>query len=115
MLGDSRLGPQTREILQEAGLVVSFVTLFEIELKLKTRKLRLPGPVSEFVERFGLEIYYPQADELDRIINPALVHSDPFDCAMVGLGQLKNWPVMTSDKKLLGIAGNLVELIDSRK
>ncbi len=117
MVGDSRLGPKSRQTLASADeeLVVSLLTLFEIELKRRIRKLEINAPVSEFLDRFGVEAYRPFADELTSMMSVEIDHSDPFDCALVGLAKLKKWQVMTSDQPLLSLASGLVTTLDSTK
>lgn len=117
MQGDERLGAKARQTLQsaDAELLISLITLFEIELKQKAGKLRLSGPVAKFIEKFDVTVYCPLSHELSMIMNIDLDHSDPFDCALIGLAKLKAWPVLTSDKKLLELAPKLVTIIDSRR
>jgi PIN domain nuclease of toxin-antitoxin system len=117
MGGDKRLGPKAKELLAlpDTALSISLLTLFEIELKRRINKLDLQSPISEFLDTFGIEVYSPTASELADIMSVKLNHSDPFDCALVGLAKLKDWVVMTSDDPLLKKASDLVTMIDSEK
>lgn len=117
MVGDKRLGPKAKELLAlpDTDLSISLLTLFEIELKRSINKLDLQSPISKFLDMYGVDVYSPSADELTEIMNIKLNHSDPFDCALIGLAKLKAWTVMTSDSPLLNIASELVTIIDSKR
>jgi PIN domain nuclease of toxin-antitoxin system len=117
MAGDQRLGSEAKRFLAapDSELSVSLLNLFEIELKSRINKLRLQVPISDFLDKFGIEVYSPTAKELTDIMSVKLNHSDPFDCALVGLAKLKSWTVMTSDGPLQEAASDLITLVDSRK
>lgn len=117
MSGDTRLGERSRRLLSSSNtdLVVSLLTLFEIELKQRAGKLAIQGYIGEFLDNFGIEVYRPYAHELTKMMKIDIDHSDPFDCALIGLAQIKQWTVMTSDQILLKLAGGLVPLVDSTK
>lgn len=117
MIGDQRLGSRAKRLLTapNSDLSVCLLNLFEIELKRRINKLSLEAPISDFLNKFGIEVYSPTASELTSMMNIELNHSDPFDCALVGLAKLKEWTVMTSDSPLQAAASHLVTLIDSRK
>lgn len=115
MAGDQRLGSEAKQLLAtpDLDLSVSLLTLFEVELKCRINKLSLQVPISDFLDKFGVEVYSPTANELTSMMSIKLNHSDPFDCALVGLAKLKSWTVMTSDGPLQEVASDLIPLIDS--
>ena len=117
MGGDKRLGPKAKELLSQPdiSLTTSLLTLFEIELKQRINKLDLQSPISKFLDEFEIEVYSPTASELANIMHVKLNHSDPFDCALVGLAKLKDWAILTSDDPLRIVASDLVTMIDSKK
>jgi PIN domain nuclease of toxin-antitoxin system len=117
MAGDKRLGSKAKELLSlaDTALSISLLSLFEIELKRRINKLDLQSPISEFLDKFGIEVYSPTASELVEVMSVNLNHSDPFDCALIGLAKRKDWIVMTSDDPLLKAASDLVTMIDSKK
>ncbi len=88
LLGDRRLGQNAKKILssQDQNLIVSVLTVFEIELKQKAGKLRLKKPITSFLDQFSTVIYSPSAEEMRQLTKPELSHNDPFDLALVGLG-----------------------------
>jgi PIN domain nuclease of toxin-antitoxin system len=114
---DRRLGSQARALLESTDepLVVSLLTIFEIELKVQARKLRLPASILTFIETFGIEVYTPRPEELRPMLDVRMAHADSFDRTFVGLARLKGWPAMTSDDLLLRQAARLVTMIDSKK
>ena len=117
MVGDKRLGNKAREILaqHETALSISLLTLFEIELKRRVNKLEIQSPISNFLDIFGVEVYSPSANELHEIMGLKINHSDPFDCALIGLAKLKGWAVMASNDPLEKVGSGLVTIIDSKK
>ena len=117
MSGDRRLGVDAKKLLAtpDLELSVSLLNLFEIELKSRINKLSLSAPISDFLDEFGIDVYSPTASELTDIMRINLKHSDPFDCALIGLAKLKAWTVMTSDIPLQKVSSGLVDMIDSRK
>ena len=117
MAGDKRLGAQAKELLArpDLDLSVSLLNLFEIELKSRINKLSLTAPISDFLDEFAVEVYSPSPNELTDMMSIKLNHSDPFDCALIGLAKIKDWTVMTSDGPLQKASSDLVTFIDSRK
>lgn len=116
MSGDKRLGIEAKKLLAtpDVELSVSLLNLFEIELKSRINKLSLDAPIGDFLDEFGINVYSPTASELTDMMNINLEHSDPFDCALIGLAKLKAWTVMTSDGPLQKVASDFVAIIDSR-
>lgn len=117
VLGDPRLGRRARAVLEAShgSLTASLLSLFEIELKITTGKLRLPAPMHSFLTEFEIPVYSPLAQELPVLFDVPIPHHDPFDQALMSLAQLKNWDVMTSDTKLHPIRLLRSTVIDSRK
>jgi len=116
MSGDKRLGMNTKQILKsDSELMINLINLFEIELKLRTNKLKLPGLVSEFLEQFDIQVYYPTARELSIMMGVDINHTDPFDCALLGLGRMRNWDILTSDDVLLKLKNQPIKIMDSKR
>lgn len=116
MNGDKRLGANTRLLLadSETPLCFSLLSLFELELKIDAGKLRFFEKPIKFLDRFGVSIYSPTASEISNLLLVHTGHNDPFDRALVGLGVIKGWNVLTSDERLLALEKLTVKIIDSR-
>ena len=117
MQGNVNLGVLAKRLItaNDQTLIVSIFTLFEIELKQKTGKLRLSQPVLSFLKVYQVRVYSPSAEELPDLFKPIFSHKDPFDHAIIGLGALKSWSVMASDQTLLSEGQKYVKVVDSRK
>ena len=114
--GNQNLGTKARNIVTSSDhtLIASIFTLFEIELKRKSGKLRLDLPVLGFLESYNVRVYSPPAEELADLLKPQLSQKDPFDRALVGLANIKKWPLLTSDEMIIAEGQQYAEIIDSR-
>ena len=104
-LDPSRVSAKGSRAIQDAESVhVSSISIWEIGIKIKRRKLSIPMELRTYVEKLKmvdrLEIV-PVSDEL-WIRNLELVwsHKDPADRTIVALAGLLDCPLITSDKKI---------------
>lgn len=68
----------------------------------------------EFIERFGINVYTLSGEELPGMVGLELSNKDPYDQALVGLGALKGWSIMTSGQKVIDEGKIYTKIIDSR-
>lgn len=99
---DSPLSPKTLKIiLAEPVLLVSKVSVWELAIKVKTGKLYLNQPITDFVESF-LSTYD------DKILDISLAHiyqtqqlplhhRDPFDRLLIAQAAVEQIPIVSSD------------------
>ena len=114
-----KLRPATRKALEQASaanpLLVSIVCVWEVALLESKKRLRLPMPVNEWVERaldrqdirlIGLE--HPTT-VIDSCGLPGDFHSDPADRLMVATARRENAVLVTHDRKILayGASGHV--------
>ena len=106
-----KLRPATRKMLERASasshLLVSIISVWEVALLESKKRLRLPMPVNEWVERaldrpdirlIGLE--HPSA-VIDSCRLPGDFHPDPADRLLVATARRENAVFVTQDRKIL--------------
>ena len=106
-----KLRPATRKVLERASvsspLLVSIVSVWEVALLESKKRLRLPMPVNEWVERaldrpeirlIGLE---HASTVIDSCRLPGDFHPDPADRLLVATARRENAVFVTQDRKIL--------------
>lgn len=102
-LDPARLSSQARQALEQADrLLLSSISVWEIALKVKRRRLILPMSVDEYVQRLQrldrLEILAVDVQTwLDNLALP-WEHRDPADRTIVALATRFGCPLITSDQ-----------------
>lgn len=114
-----RLRPATRKVLERASvaspLLVSIISVWEVALLESKKRLRLPMPVNEWVERaldrpeirlVGLE---HASTVIDSCRLPGDFHPDPADRLLVATARRENAVFVTQDRKILdyGASGHV--------
>ena len=105
------LEPDTRKILERASasnpLLVSIICVWEVALLESRKRLRLPMPVNEWVERaldrpdirlIGLA---HATTVIDSCRLPGDFHTDPADRLLVATARRENAVLVTHDRKIL--------------
>jgi PIN domain nuclease of toxin-antitoxin system len=85
----------------ESNLLVSSVTIAEMEIKIVLGKLSLPGSPIELCEQLGaseLELTWKHASGLASL-QP--IHKDPFDRLLIAQAIAEDIPLITSDGHIL--------------
>ena len=106
-----KLNPATRKALEQASvsspLLVSIISVWEVALLESKKRLRLPMPVNEWVERaldrpdirlIGLEHV---KTVIDSCRLPGDFHPDPADRLLVATARSENAVLVTHDRKIL--------------
>jgi PIN domain nuclease of toxin-antitoxin system len=114
-----KLRPSTRKVLQQADasnpLLVSIISVWEVALLESKKRLRLPMPVHEWVERAldRQEIRLVGLEHAGTVIDscrlPGDFHPDPADRLLVATARRENAVLVTQDRKILdyGSAGHV--------
>jgi len=103
LMAPERLG-DARSVVEDrtTRLMLSAVSTWEIAIKVSTGRLRLPGPIDQYL--------LGQMDEktIDRLsvdhrhalhtANLPRHHRDPFDRMLIAQAQVENLPILTSDR-----------------
>jgi PIN domain nuclease of toxin-antitoxin system len=91
----------SRTIDQSDHILISSISVWEIGLKVKRRKLEIPLPISDYVQRLerlkAFEVLPVDIQTwLDNLALP-WEHRDPADRTIVALAQRLDCPLVTSD------------------
>ncbi len=82
------------------AVIVSAITIWEIEIKRALGKLRVPEDVAGLVEEAGFErlaITFEHAREAGRL---PLLHADPFDRMLVAQARLEGMTLASGDESI---------------
>lgn len=101
-LDPAQLSPNAEQAIDQAErILISSISVWEIALKVKRGKLKIPLTISDYVERlhrlYGLEILPVDVQTwLDNLDLP-WDHRDPTDRTIVALAVRSGCPLITSD------------------
>jgi PIN domain nuclease of toxin-antitoxin system len=100
---DPQLSAVARDFIRSSQnrLWFSLVSVWEIYLKARARKLPIPGDVTSFVEarieRYELQVLDLQLIHLRRFYQLPPHHRDPFDHLLIAQAQIEKLPIITVD------------------
>jgi len=105
-----RLGPTTSQRLRSAPRVlVSAVSIAELQIKAMLGKLELPAGFEERLTTMGLEqlaLTHTHAMAIDRL--PELTRHDPFDRLLLAQASVDGTTFLTADGRLLALGLSFV-------
>lgn len=103
-LDEAKLSASARSAcnkIAQHGAFISSISIWEIGLKIKNRKLSIGTTIEDYVKRLHYlgTIDIVPVDEIIWMTNLALnwEHRDPADRTIVATAKLKNLPIITSD------------------
>ncbi len=109
LYSDRKLGRRTRDLIDTHECLVSVVSLFELLAKNAAGKLPLPtGPLADQIEAFGFRLLPLSAVHVESGAALVGLHSDPFDCLLMGVARSERLALLTRDAQLLERAGPLL-------
>lgn len=83
-------------------ILISMVSIWEITIKIKLKKLSLKSSLSEFIREHikgnRIDILNIELSHLYQLENLPLFHRDPFDRLIIGQAVSENIPVVSRDK-----------------
>ncbi len=103
---DPRLSLRARQVMEAADteLFLSAVSGWEIAIKSRLGKLRLPADLEDFiVEQLGInaiQVLPIQMSHALRVYTLPDLHRDPFDRMLVAQSQLERLPILTGDPQI---------------
>lgn len=99
LAGDNRLGPASRDVVQEADrLVVSVASLWEIAIKVSIKKLEPTPRLYAAVHELGFERLGIHDAHLRALEELPLLHRDPFDRLLVCQARVEGATILTADR-----------------
>ena len=106
MMDADRLSPQAHALLEDGGneLLWSVASSWEIAIKIRLDKIRLPNPWAVFLPKALSEqalttLPIEHAHTLQLVDLPDH-HRDPFDRMLVAQAQVEGLPLVTADNRL---------------
>lgn len=97
-----QLGPRTTHQLLDTDndLLVSAVSVAEIEIKRSIGKLTMYRSVSELAEPLGATLIDLTPDDAQALERLPLLHSDPFDRLLAAQSLVRELVLVTADERL---------------
>jgi len=114
LLDDSpRLGAAARRALASGQAVhASAASLWEIAIKARLGKPKVPNDLAEAVTRAGLVELPIAIAHTERLSEVELPHKDPFDAMLVAQARAAGLTLVTADAQIL--ASGVPDLLDAR-
>jgi PIN domain nuclease of toxin-antitoxin system len=81
----------------DARIVVSAVTVWEIAIKRRLGKLDAPPDLLQLLERSQVELLPINARHGDRVGTLPMHHRDPFDRLLIAQAELEDFALVTAD------------------
>lgn len=103
---DPQLSPRARKIISdgENELFLSAASGWEIAIKAKLKRLKLPGEVERFIaEQLALNAIESLPVEMSHALHVYAIsdhHRDPFDHLLVAQAKLENLHFLTADQQM---------------
>lgn len=96
---DPRLGPKATAAIeaQDAEVLVSAGSLWEIAIEVGLSKLEAPEDLPERIEPLGFQLLQITADDAWRVRTLPHHHRDPFDRLLIAQAQAHSLPIVTGD------------------
>jgi PIN domain nuclease of toxin-antitoxin system len=102
MTNDAALGKAARQLISEADIAVSVVSLWELIIKNRKGKLSLPeAPLAQSLEAQGFAVLPARGDHIESSRGIRLNHGDPFDRLLVATARAEGCIFLTRDRAIL--------------
>jgi len=100
--GDGRISPKARDLFTgPSDLLLSIASIWEILIKVQSRKLNLPEPAAPYVigklAENRIETLPITLDHLLAYEGLLMHHRDPFDRILIAQALEENLPIVTAD------------------
>ena len=99
-----RLGPRATRLIGRSAAWVSSVSLWEVELKKSTGKLRLTFDLSDALRTNGVAELKMSWAHTAALQSVSLPHRDPFDHLLVAQAENEELLLVTADRQILSSA-----------
>lgn len=99
VLDDPRLGPGPTALIEadDAEVVVSTASFWELAIKSALGKLEAPDDLPERVQAMGFELLQVTAEHAWHVRSLPQRHGDPFDRLMIAQAQVERMPIVSAD------------------
>jgi PIN domain nuclease of toxin-antitoxin system len=112
--GDNQLNENVKEIIcdGENEKFCSFISLWEIAIKINIGKLIFQLPFSELEKSLlenNIRIIYPALDDLSFYKTLPLHHKDPFDRMIIAQAIVNSYTIITSDDQFSNYPVSIIQ------
>ena len=99
VLDDPRFGPRPTALIEadDAEVLVSTASLWEIAIKAALGKLEAPEDLPERIEPMGFELLQVTAEHAWRVRSLPRLDGDPFDRLLIAQAQIERMPIVSVD------------------
>ena len=99
VLDDPRLTPEPTATIEadDAEVLVSIASLWEIAIKSALGKLEAPDDLPQRVEQLGFELLEITVEHAWAVRHLPHHHRDPFDRLLIAQAQVERLPIVTAD------------------
>ena len=102
LAGDARMSRHAREVFAgSTDLLLSIASIWEILIKVQSRKLKFPRPAGPYVLRRlsenRIKTLPISIDHLLALERLPMHHRDPFDRMLIAQSMEEDWPIITAD------------------
>jgi len=108
--GDARFSAPARRILEDPKHTIFFsvASIWEIVLKFKLGKLRLPEPLNDYllrqIQNNRIELLTIHANHVFGMLPLPMHHRDPFDRLLIAQAQTEDMVLVSNDPQLTSYA-----------
>ncbi len=97
---NKKLKPQYKKIIADGDNVifVSVVSVWEVIIKSKLKKIKLDVPINKIIERYGFHILDINIDHVLKLNSLKDHHKDPFDRLLIAQSIIEDFTLLTDDK-----------------
>ncbi|MEZ5356095.1 MAG: type II toxin-antitoxin system VapC family toxin [Bryobacteraceae bacterium] len=103
--GDSKLSPEAANLFEQAELLLSAASIWEIVTKFQIGRLELPASPSDFLlqhlERNAIALLPILPRHVFRLGNSPVAPQDPLDRILAAQGLEESLPILTADSKFI--------------
>lgn len=99
---NKRLSPKIKSLIDDPTnrIFISVATPWEIVIKIKSGKLKVPKNFAEFVMNEVFKVLPIQVNHVLHLRKLPLHHKDPFDRILISQALIENLTLITSDRKI---------------
>ena len=97
---NKKLKPKYKEIIADGEnmIFVSVVSVWEVIIKTKLKKIRLKTSVDKIIERYGFQVLDIKLDHVLGLNKLKNYHKDPFDRLLITQSKVEDMTLLTDDK-----------------
>lgn len=97
---NKKLKPEYKDIIAdpENMIFVSVVSVWEVIIKTKLKKIKLKTPIQKIIERYGFQVLDIKLDHVLELNKLKDYHKDPFDRLLITQSKVEDLTLLTDDR-----------------